>query len=358
MTLKQITFGASCGYLSGTDDKSVALRNLYLQGNTHRRVYGIFNKGFDDTIDKIKEALVKYLAPDAHGVPTCQLLICLDGLPHSWLRSDLSGLNDKQRELSKFCNRFSPKDSDEWNRWDDLLIRLREAMKPYWDYISWEFFQEPDSTNFFWGDRSEFNAMILSYLSVFRSTGCKMYIGDFTSSLFRDPNYKNKRSWWNWIIETSQYNEFNAGFSSSFYEHDSGGQFDYNDNSYPTRFLSNPVPSIVSEFNAYSWFKKGSEQEQDFLNNYGVYLIKFLMWIYPKNIGIFYLHPLLDSVITGSMGLLTKTGNSYAAKSPCYAQMLAIFNVVRDGYTLLPDGVKGVSKSVVLDGNSFTIVNN
>ena len=338
--------GFSLGYLSGLKNARGVLDYVVNKGITNCRVYQPFVKGFDDDTDKIADR-IEWLIKQ---VGFTEVLVSLSGCPHSWLQHhDLSGLTKTQFRASRYANRFAPYDYDIY---EALITDLMTALisRGIYDKIIWEIGNEPNASRYFWGSLQEWDELADYVAGTLWPQPNPHWLCGFSSSLMRDATYKARMSWKDWIEMSSLYTHAGAGFSHSFYWQDSGGLFDVNDNSYPTRQFSD---IIVSEYNVATSLPIGSVNEKMFNSPaYVTALFKFLKFMKGKPCSRIYLHTLVDynRDSQGTMCLWKSKKHGYAPKEAS-KQFMKAWAVMDRGYEVQNDRIAGINQSIVFDEN-------
>ena len=157
-----------------------------------------------------------------------------------------------------------------------------------------------------------------------------------------------------------------AGFSHSFYWTSSVTKGDtvnfmVNNNDYPTRQFN----SIdITEYNCFS-STEGTNKRDSLMNSpYYVHrLIDLLTFMYDKPLNRVFIYPFCELTTadgeSGKMGIWYKIPNTIQfMPKPSKKMFYDFWEVVRYGYTVIPNGIKGRDKSVVKSGNGYVIRGN
>lgn len=360
---KKVKVGFSLGTTAGVTSFGGLLEMCTKYGMGYFRVYEPFVKGSDTLITPFIQKVI-YL----NQYKKARVLISLAGIPHSWLNQhDTLVLTSKQRRLLTFTNRFYPKDTTAYKR---LLTRTMDSLqvRGLLPYVDIETGDEEDAANYFWGYKNEdnkfnaFKSLNEIKLRVLQKYPVKIAIGSYTCSTLLDSSAKNKSQFVNYIDQSPVYTlaqttvmDTLTYFSHSFYWNSSIGDYNINKNNYPTRKLK----TWVTEYGPYSSIPNKTT-DSIFNNQYAIQLCKFLMYIYDKPIERIYIHTLCDNPWdkSGDIALWQKiSGNHYVQKT-AWLQFWAIYQVFKDDYYVIPNGIVGRTKTFLIQGNTFNIYNN
>ena len=357
--MNKINFGFSLGFLTNlnTPKYKATMEYVINHGLNRFRVYEPFCKGWP--LEKITDT-IRFIATGWDGRFNhwdAQVLISMSNIPFEWLsdysQAEIDALSPVQKRAMEYTNRFPPK-PHRIQEYKDLIQAFIDSLdrKGVLQNCSFETGNEPDAASYAWMNYDEFFDLNHLRRDALSQSGRPVLEADFTSSLFRDMEYKNKSAYWRYATSGIK------NLSHSFYHNDSSGQwFDFDNNNYPTGQFDSIT---ISEYNCYTSYKTGSDKEK-LVNSdwYNLKMFEFLRFMEKRFLQLppgkeidVYIHPLFQTKhgVTGNMAFYKDGAPSEACK-----KFMAIWDGIKYGYEMLPDGVRGANKTMRIDGTGKVV---
>ncbi len=272
-------------------------------------------------------------------------------------------IDPRFKDAGEYSNRWMPVDGDAYMfELRALLIALSRYPDMY-AAIEFDLGQEPNSKRYWWDsfdDYADFSYLKTQVLGQYR----KKYYGDHaTASLLIDPDFNDGQEWYDWTTSEPDY-------STSFYEVNSAGTFDYNSNYFPVS-EGDPYTSILfPEVNYRSNLKdKTGDLMREFNSPaYMAFYIRFLKWSHEMvkarsegdhTVVWYTLYDCSAENNKGLFGYWKKNKAGGFVKTAAWDHMKIFLSVVKDGWTPTGDGVCGLKQRIRVrpDGLSYEVSN-
>lgn len=267
-----------------------------------------------------------------------------------------AAIPSKYTDSGNYSNRWHPANAEEYQyELQELLIQLKKKDESMFEAIEYDLGQEPNAKRYWWGkfgEWADFSELKRTILIVYDR---KFYGYHNASSLLIDNDYNSG-------IKYFVYADMLSNFSTSFYEVNSAGTFDYLNNQFPTKtFASILWPEVNRKANLKD--RTGLLLKDYHSQSQMAFYIRFLKWshqivqdrtIDKQHRVIWY--TLYDCSTENNKGLFGYWvhGSGTFIKTTAWDHIVALLRVARNGWAATEDGIVGMKERIRIKPDGLT----
>lgn len=259
-----------------------------------------------------------------------------------------------------FCSRFMPLSITQYmDRLDMFFSYLNDLH--LLDKVTIDLWGEPNAASFWWGTYDDFLSLTTAKIQVCRKWNLKMLSSHMTTSSLIDESYGGQYT--DFIKNSIWFDSSDIGYSTSLYKICSIGEYDYNNNHFPTRKFSRIVLAECGLSASLNDKATGiiEKAKWDYFNSrmmmhYFVGLLKYSKKIGCTTVALFCL---CDNYQTDNRGILAYwqhlDGGGYKQR-PVWFVYRDLMTVIKTGWEETATGIRGANgKEIILTSDNYTI---